>query len=381
MQITDRCDVLVVVTEFGGGGTERYAEDVAVGLNRSGIGVAVTVDNGGLERVRDLTAAGIPIFNLAISEKKAHSEYRRALEAVIRQLSPRIIHANTWRYHEDTARSAATCGVPLLFTSHTTPVAPRLREWLGIGRPPFGLYRERALLRKSSAICVSKLGLRNFRMRNGARVRATAVYCGVAIPEPASRIDHPTDAPRVIWVGSLTDRKRPLMAIKAFLRVLPRFPRARLVIVGDGPLSDAVRSAAERSSAGAIEIAGFRRSVMEMMDESDIYIQTSVAEGIAYTVMEAMAAGLPVIATDAGATREAVQHGETGLVCRRDDVEGLARSLDMLMGSADLRLQYGRKGRERARALFSVDRMISETLAAYGQLCGVHLGVSRMKPK
>jgi len=375
MKMSDACDVLVMVTEFGGGGTERYAEDIAIGLAKTGLRVAVAVDRGGLDRVRCLTDAAIPIFNLDASDQATPAEYVRSLRAVITRLRPRIIHANAWLRHRQILECAAACGVPLVFTGHTTYYPPRLREWVGIGRSPFALYRDRKLLRDAAVICISKLSRDNLRRRIGPSLRVTAVYNGVSIPKPTP-FDRSSGAPRVIWVGSLIERKRPLTAIEVFLRVLPQFPGARLSIVGDGPLLQKVREAAG-AARGSIDIAGFQPAVPEMMTGNDIYLQTSVSEGIAYTVIEAMAAGLPVVATDAGATREAVIHGETGLICRKRDVDGLARSLASVFASPPLRKKFGANGRERAERLFAIERMIDETRSAYQHLCGVDLSVPR----
>jgi glycosyltransferase involved in cell wall biosynthesis len=368
-----------MTTEFGGGGTEKYAEDIALGLAQKGVRTAVTVDSGELDRVRQLKGTGIPIVNLNLPRQSSGGEYRRGLEDVVRRLSPRVIHANVWRRQKQIAKVAAACRVPLIFSLHATPPAPRLREWLGINREPFALYRERALFRSNSAICISNLALRNLRMRVRG-VRATVIYNGVRVPEQQGDAESKTAAPRILWVGSLIERKRPLLAIDAFRKVLARFPGARLVLAGDGPLMGSVRSAAESTGGGAIETTGFRSTVTDTLREGHIYLQTSAAEGLAYTVLEAMSVGLPVVATDVGATREAVRHGETGLLCRRDDAAGLADSLASLLSSAEKRSCFGRKGRELVRELFSLDRMIAQTLSAYEDLCGVCLPDARVAP-
>lgn len=371
------CDVMITVSEFGGGGTERYAEDIAVGLAQRDIRVVVMVDCGGLHRVRYLKANGIPIRILGAAESWSRSRYVQALRVAIKELQPRLIHANAWRRHGEIADAATSCDVPLVFTAHSTPRAPLFREWLGVNRSPFSLYRERAIFRRKAAIiCISKLALDNMTSRVGRGLRAVAVYCGVPLMEPAPAPVCFTDAPRVAWVGSLIERKRPLLAIQAFKPVLRQYPNAQLLIIGDGPLMESVRSAASRLPQGAVRIRGFCSPVLNALSEGHVYMQTSAAEGLPYSVLEAMSIGLPVVATDAGATREAVVHGETGLMCKLDDVSDVSRALLHLLGSPGEMSAYGKNGVQRVRDMFSLDRMMADTLAAYKSLCGIDLSES-----
>jgi glycosyltransferase involved in cell wall biosynthesis len=366
------CDVLITVTAFGGGGTERYVEDLAVGLSAKGLRVFVVADWGNLDRVRQLRSSKVTLMTLGVKPESPAAEYIQALTATVKRLQPRLIHSNPWVRQAEITEAAAACRIALVFTYHSTPVRPRLREWFGLNRVPFVLYRQRALSRRCNGfISISNLGLANFRARIGPAVPSVVVYNGVPYVDAPTPPVRPEGPLQVIWLGSLIDRKQPLLAIQAFKNVLERFPEAELTIVGDGPLMPIVRAAAAELRSGSVLIKGYCGSIIESLKGSDVYIQTSAYEGLAYSVLDAMSVGIPVIATDVGATREAVVNGQTGLLCPAGDSSCLSESLITLLSSAETRLRYGQAGLNRVRSVFSLDRMVTETLAAYKHLCGV----------
>jgi glycosyltransferase involved in cell wall biosynthesis len=361
-------DVLITTTAFGGGGTERYVEDLAIGLAERNVRVAVTVDSGPFERVRRLLLAGIPLFALGAGPLSA-SRYVTAFRAVLERIRPRLIHTNAWAHHEEIADVAFSCRIPMVCTNHCTPRKPLFRERLGLNRVPFALYRQRASARRTGlAISISHLGFENLRARLGDRVSSLVIYNGVPPVEAPKTYLSKSAVPQVAWVGSLIERKRPLLAIEVFERVLRVHPTAELVILGDGPLLPDVRAASERLPREAVHIRGYCGTVLDALRSADVYLQTSANEGLAYSVLDAMSVGLPVIATDVGATREAVLHERTGLLCNVGDAVGLAKSIVQVLGSPGTIESYGQEGLQRARNVFGLDRMVAETLCAYDRV-------------
>ena len=160
-------DVLVTATAFGGGGTERYVEDLAVGLFQRGVKAVVSVDSGPLDRVRRLIAGGVPIRVLGDAPLE-DPKYAQAFRAMIDDLRPRLIHVNGWAHDREIIEAATSCGIPLIYTNHCTPRPPLLRDWLGINKIPFAFYRQRALAERSGpAISISELGLKNLGRASG----------------------------------------------------------------------------------------------------------------------------------------------------------------------------------------------------------------------
>jgi glycosyltransferase involved in cell wall biosynthesis len=144
----------------------------------------------------------------------------------------------------------------------------------------------------------------------------------------------------------------------------------RATLIGDGPLRDRVAAdVAARGLGGAVELVGHTENVAARLGELDVFLFTSHREGLSVAILEAMASGLPVVATDVGGTREQVVEGENGFVRAAGDVEGLAEACARLAASAALRERMGRASRARAEALFSAEGMVAGYAACYHDAC------------
>jgi sugar transferase (PEP-CTERM/EpsH1 system associated) len=148
--------------------------------------------------------------------------------------------------------------------------------------------------------------------------------------------------------------------------------RARLVIVGDGPMRDAL--AAEVKALGvadAVWLTGERSDVAEVMRCFDVFVLPSLAEGISNTILEAMASGLPVIATDVGGNAELVEDGVTGCLVKPGDVRGLAAAMAHYAAAPARMRETGESARQRAVTEFSLAGMMDRYAALYReQLAG-----------
>jgi glycosyltransferase involved in cell wall biosynthesis len=166
----------------------------------------------------------------------------------------------------------------------------------------------------------------------------------------------------------------------AFLKALEAQPalrdRLRLALVGDGPLRAQCR--AQLEAAGASDLAwlpGERSDVPELLRAFDCFVLPSLAEGISNTILEAMASGLPVIATDVGGNADLVGHGSTGLVVPAADAHALAAAITQLANAPEQARAFGRAGRARVEAQFSMPAMV----AAYQNVYDGHL--ARVRPQ
>ncbi len=143
----------------------------------------------------------------------------------------------------------------------------------------------------------------------------------------------------------------------------------RLVIAGDGPLRAEVEAEIRNSAIGDfVWLAGERRDVPDVMRSLDVFVLPSRTEGISNTVLEAMASGLAVVATNVGGNPELVVPGETGLLVPREDPAALAQALLSLAEDAAMRQLHGAAGRRRAEAEFSLDGMVDRYAMLYQTL-------------
>jgi glycosyltransferase involved in cell wall biosynthesis len=139
------------------------------------------------------------------------------------------------------------------------------------------------------------------------------------------------------------------------------------VVIGDGPERQSLSECPAALRAGdAIRWLGYREDVRRLLPAFDVYLNTSISEGVSVTILEAMAAGVPVVATAVGGTPEVVVSGRTGFLVGSRDVPACAAALERLAGDATLRCQSGSAGRERLVGHFGADQMVGRYLAAYG---------------
>lgn len=171
-------------------------------------------------------------------------------------------------------------------------------------------------------------------------------------------------------VGRMQSVKDQITLAKAFILALQMAPglrsRLRLVMVGEGPLR--AQSQALLAEAGMAELAwlpGERADVPDIMRALDCFVLPSLAEGISNTILEAMATGLPVVATHVGGNADLVAHGQTGEIVPADSPAAIAESLVRLASAPDLARGMGAAGRLRAEERFSMQAMVDTYQGTY----------------
>ncbi|MCX7626492.1 MAG: glycosyltransferase, partial [Candidatus Sumerlaeaceae bacterium] len=157
--------------------------------------------------------------------------------------------------------------------------------------------------------------------------------------------------------------------LSAAPRVLERAPSVKFLLLGAGSLHGKIMHELKRAGvADAFVVAGFRTDVPECLAAADIAVQPSRSEGLGTAVLEASAAGLPVVATAVGGIPDIVVHGVTGLLVPTENPEALAEALVQLAANSDQRVALGRAARERVASLFSVNLLVEKTHHYYQRL-------------
>ena len=176
----------------------------------------------------------------------------------------------------------------------------------------------------------------------------------------------PHGAPIVGNVAALVPHKGQRHLVEAALLVLPQVPDVRFVIAGEGELRPALeRQIHEHRLEKHVLLTGFRPDVLSLHKAFDVFVMSSVTEGLGTSIIDAMACGKPVVATSVGGIPELVVNGETGFLVAPRDHEGMARALTALLKDESLRQRMGEAGRTRARVDFSAERMVQDTLRVY----------------
>jgi len=176
-------------------------------------------------------------------------------------------------------------------------------------------------------------------------------------------------AGRILWVGRLAPPKRPDVAVQALALLTRPRPEARCDFVGDGQLRSSVESQAVAANlGGVVRLLGARNDVPELLSRAACLLLTSTYEGCPLAVLEAMAAGVPVVAEAVGGVPELVVHSETGILVEPGRPDLVASALSELLADPAKAEALGLGGRRRARALFTRERMVAATAALYDEI-------------
>ncbi|HEX2072793.1 MAG TPA: glycosyltransferase family 4 protein [Geodermatophilus sp.] len=177
------------------------------------------------------------------------------------------------------------------------------------------------------------------------------------------------DQPVVLTVGRLTHMKGQWHLVDAVPDLVARFPTLAVVLLGDGPLRDSLaKRAVALGVAGTVCFPGHRTDARLLMDAADVFVLPSRHEGMPLVALEAMEAGLPVVATRVIGSAEAVVDGETGALVRPRDPAALGAAIAALLADPALRQRQGPAGRRRYLAEFTRERMAAATAAVYEEV-------------
>jgi glycosyltransferase involved in cell wall biosynthesis len=183
----------------------------------------------------------------------------------------------------------------------------------------------------------------------------------------------PKGAPIVGNVAALAAHKGQRYLVAAAAKVVRELPDTRFLIIGGGELRDQLeRQVHDLGLDRHVVLTGFRGDVLGLVKSLDVFVMSSITEGLGSAILEAMACSRPVVATRAGGIPEAVAHEVTGLIVPPQDENALSSAILSLLKSPALRDQYGQAGRQRVIDSFSVDRLVQGTAEVYERWRGSH---------
>jgi glycosyltransferase involved in cell wall biosynthesis len=208
------------------------------------------------------------------------------------------------------------------------------------------------------------------------------IYNPVALPRAVDFWRRSRDGAGILLLGQLGKRKGIYDLLEAVARLVDKHPRLKLVLAGDGE-AERVKTAAKRlglhEHVDVLDwVAGREKSAL--LESAAVYALPSYCEGLPMSVLEAMAAGLPVVCTPVGGVPEAVTDGREGWVIAPGDVDALAGALDKLLSDAGLRRRMGDAGRRKVENTFSVTKVVPQLERLYEKLGAQRLGVRPCLP-
>lgn len=368
--------VLILTVGFTLGGAEQLILMTAPRLRRAGFEVTVACLKEWGPVGDDLQAAGIRAIALGA---RGPLDPRAAgrLISLLRRERIQIVHAHLFLANVVARVLGRLAGDPVIITSHhDTDV------WMG--RRHRLLERVTAPLSDAIVTCseaVRQYALATYGLRPGlVRTLRNAIPVPERRPAGRERVRRLFDAvPQDRVIASVGRLDEPKKGLTVFLRAAGRLARdvqtnggerrLRFVLVGDGPARPRLEALARAEGIDRLTIfMGERRDVSELMEGFDLFVQPSLWEGFGVTVLEAMAAGLPVVASRVGGIPEIVRDGETGSLVPPGDDLALAEACHRLLGEPELASRMGAAGRARLLESFHIDRLVEETATLYRDL-------------
>lgn len=358
--------ILYLITRSNLGGAQTNVLDLIGGFHpRYAVELASGEEGPLTARAR---ALGVPVHPLPYLLRRVdpRGDLRsvRDCTALIRARKPDLVHAHSSKAGIVGRLAGRLAGVPVVFTAHGwgfSSGAPPLRRALA-------LLSEKAVARLGAqTICVSEDDRqRALRLRVGSARSLTTVHLGLDAGAGVAA-DPAVQPPRFVMVARFNEQKDQPTLLRAIARVRRAGTcEAHFDFVGSGPALERCRALAETLSVSAsVSFLGDRHDVPDLLAMAQGCILSTHYEGLPFSILEAMRAGLPVLATAVNGIPEEVIDGQTGLLVPPGDADALAVSLQTLIGSPALRRRMGEAGRQRFLDEFTLDRMLRETEAVY----------------
>lgn len=361
--------LLLVTDSLEVGGAERHVVDLAVALHQKGFEVVVACSVSG-SLAQPLLGAGVPVKPLLDRKVKRRVSltYALRLRRLMKGARFDLVHAHVYASGAAAALASLGTGVPLVLTEHTEAL------WQGqrartVSR--FVYARARRIIVVSSAI------RRRLVKRDGVPTNLITVVPN-AVSTVAGTVAPPQGLPAELEEGPLVGvvaRLQPEKGLDHFLKAAARVaslvPEVRFIVAGDGPLRGELEALAKRIGVGeSVHFLGFRSDAREVTRLLDMLVVPSLTEGSPLVVLEAMAAGVPVVASDVGGIPDQIRHEREGLLVPPGDPKALEDALLCLLRDPAYARVLGEEGRRRVHSEFGHGTMVRRVEEVYRKILG-----------
>ncbi|HKA27779.1 MAG TPA: glycosyltransferase family 4 protein [Candidatus Binatia bacterium] len=355
---------------LGTGGTQRHLQQVLALLDRARFEAEVLTLRLGGEVEDELRAGGVSVRSLGVGARLSSPSTLRAIVATARLLRRAridVVHGYQWRPALVGALAGRLAGVPLRLASKRSLT----------GDDPQAERAWRHIARQVDTVIVNADALRVEGEQRGMRCRWVLLQNGVdtehfelppADAQARAALGLDPRRPVVGTIGRLEDRKGHDQLLRAAGEMLAGANRRRtqFVIVGDGPLRESLAGQARTLGvADSVRFEGTVADVRPVLAAMDVFVLPSRAEGMSNALLEAMAAGRPVVATAVGGNTEVVTEGETGLLVPPANPAAIARAVDGLLGDPERASRLGAAARQFVTHHFGARARVAELERLY----------------
>lgn len=346
------------------GGASIHVRDLSRAMLDRGHDVLVLVGGEG-PVAGQLAGQGVPFRSLRFLQRSIHPwrDFRaaRELAASLRQFRPDIVSTHTAKAGWIGRAVCAQLGIPAVYTPHGWTIGTRISAASGA---VFAAAERMAARWSAAIICVCEYERRlAIEKKVGVPEQFFVVPNGVRDIFASQRADARRTPARIAAVARYEAPKDHDTLLRALAQVQGKWS---LDLIGDGPLEGEIRRLAETLGlARRVRFLGYRADVAAALADAQLFALSSRSEALPRSVLEAMRAGLPVVASDVGGVREAVEDGASGILVPAGDTAPLASALETLLADSNLRQRMGAAGRLVFERRFGVERMIGDTEAVY----------------
>jgi glycosyltransferase involved in cell wall biosynthesis len=362
--------LLLVVDSLEVGGAERHVVDLAVALSRKEFEVTVACPVAG-DLSESLEEANVPVRSLLdqLVKRRVSAAYARALRRLAKEERFDLVHAHVYASAAAAAIATVGTGVPLVVTEHTEAV------WRGRRAR---LVTRWFCRRASRVIAVSDAVKQRLVKQDDVPPEKIAVIPNAVPANPDSGSGTPPlrdelrDRPLVGVLARLQPEKGVATFLKAGAHVAKVVPQACFIVVGDGPLRTELEVLVRRLCMDQnVRFLGFRSDPRALIELLDVLVVPSLTEGAPLVVLEAMAAGVPIVASAVGGIPDQIRHEGEGLLVPPGDPAALGDAVLKLLRDPGLARRMGASGCRKATTVFSHAEMVARTKDVYRAALGL----------
>lgn len=358
-------NVMYVVDKLPLGGAEKVTYDLVLHLSPDLFKVSVCCLESEGELGKELKKQGIEIITL-LSKKGTDLFLPLRLARLFRKLNVKIVHAHNSTAFKHAAIAAKIVGVPVIIQTRHGDELARKSGWR--------IILQNKLTRLADKIVCICEGFRQKLIHNKSvdKDKLVVIHNGINVSfieknkigrnQKRIMLGLNADDCVIVNVANIRVEKGQEILIRAFKQVADKEPKAKLLIVGsatDAQLTRALKDLTQGLGlAESVIFLGKREDVSEILSASDIFVLSSLTEGLPISVLEAMAAGIPVVATDVGGIREIIEDGKNGILVPSNSEDKLSAAIVSLLNDKNKAQGLSREGRETVANFFSLEKMI-----------------------
>jgi L-malate glycosyltransferase len=359
-----KTDIVFVTHALGLGGAEYIVRNLALEAAKTNSVALVLLDAAG-ELAEELQASGIQVLHVNRNPGWQLENFQNFFSA-LNSLGPRVVHAHQYTPFMYSAlyKLLFNRKMRLIFTEHGRhfpDVVSAKRKFANqlLGR----------LANRVTAVCL--FAARALKQNEGIRGEAEIIYNGI-VPSALAGVDLrqqfsiPPERKLILYIGSFRPVKNPQLLLLAMAQVLAHQQNAHLVLIGDGSLkSELAALAASLKIEPHVTFAGALPDAAQYLRGADIFVQPSLSEAHSLAMLEAMAASIPIVATNVGGVGESLQHEQNALLVPSNEPQEMAAAILKLINRPELAAKLAQQAKEDFEQRFTYEKMLGAYLEIY----------------